>query len=92
MTKEIIGKGDNIGIRLASIAFPDHRTAIVTFELFAFPSTNGGQHWPLVLLPQEVDCSVNADGTYDHTTIVREAGAKLRTDFTRVLETLNCRL
>ena len=92
MSDAPLAQDDNIGIRLQSIAFPDHRKAVVTFELFAFPSGNGGEQRPLVLLPQAVDCAVNADGTYDHTAIVRAAGAKLEKDFSRVLETLTCRL
>ncbi len=82
---------DHIGIRLHAVEFPNGREAIVTFELFCWPTGNGGQQASLAKVSQSTLRLLNDDETIDYGGIVREAAAKLTRDFERVIETLSSR-
>lgn len=76
--------GDNIGVRLDGVSFPNGRDAIVTFELFAWRAADADERRSLVKLPVATQRRLKEDESIDYDGIVRAAGSKLKQDFERV--------
>lgn len=89
--QQVLTMLDNIGIRLHAVEFPNGREAIVTFELFAWKTGNGGQTNSLFRLSQATQRLLNEDESIDYAGIVTAAGSKVRRDFERVIATLSQR-
>ena len=79
---------DNVGVRLHGVEFPNGRDAVVTFELFSWPSGNGGEKRSLLKLPLKTQRLLNEDESIDYAGIVQAAASKLRQEFERMDSTL----
>ena len=82
-----------LGIRQSSVeltAEQGHRSALVSFELFSYPASNGGVDTPVVTLSQTVPFHAkDIDGLRpDYDRMVQEAAAELEENLKRVAEIL----
>ena len=88
-TEQPLKMTDNIGIRLRAVEFPNGQEAVVTFELFAWSSGNGGIDHTLFKLSQSTQRLLKEDNAIDYDGIVQAAGTKVKRDLERVIDTLS---
>ena len=85
--------GARLGIRQHSVeltAQGGHRSALVSFELFSHPASNGGVDTPVVTLSQTVPFHAKDVEALrpDYDRMVQEAAATLEENLKRVTEIL----
>ena len=83
-----------ISIRQRSVEMVgnEHREAVVSFEMFAYPADNGGKDGPVVILPKTVPFSSKDPASTlrpDYERMVMQAAGELTKDFDRMRDVLN---
>ena len=83
-----------ISIRQRSIEMVgnEHREAVVSFEMFAYPADNGGEDCPVVILSKTVPFSSKDPASTlrpDYERMVTRAASELTKDFDRMRDVLN---
>ena len=83
-----------ISIRQRSVEMvgSEHREAVVSFEMFAYPADNGGQDSPVVILSKTVPFSSQDPSSTlrpNYERMVTQAAGELAKDFVRMSEILN---
>ena len=89
----VLPANSRLGIHQNSVelvAQGGHRSAVVSFELFSYPASNGGVDTPLVTLSQTVPFHAKDVEALrpDYDRMVQEAAAVLEDNLKRVTEIL----